>query len=33
MISNNRFDAWGHAALALVMLRIGLVAPKQAAPA
>jgi hypothetical protein len=33
MISNNRYDAWGHAALALAMLLIGLAAPKLAAAA
>lgn len=29
MISNNRYDSWGHAALALAMLLIGFALPKQ----
>jgi hypothetical protein len=29
MISNNRYDSWGHAALALAMLVIGFALPKQ----
>jgi Domain of unknown function (DUF4383) len=29
LISNNRFDAWGHAVLALGMLLIGFAIPKQ----
>jgi hypothetical protein len=29
LISNNRFDAWGHAVLALMMLLIGFAIPKQ----
>ena len=33
VISNNRYDSWGHAALALVMLLIGFVTSKQAAAA
>jgi len=28
-ISNSRFDAWGHAGLALIMLLIGFGIPKQ----
>jgi hypothetical protein len=31
LISNNRYDAWGHAALAMAMLLIGVAAPKQIA--
>jgi Domain of unknown function (DUF4383) len=30
-ISNNRYDSWGHAVLALVLLLIGFAIPKQAA--
>lgn len=33
LISNNRFDAWGHAMLALGMLLIGFAIPKQTAAA
>lgn len=33
VISNNRYDAWGHAALAVAMLLIGFSASKQAAAA
>jgi hypothetical protein len=33
LISNNRYDAWGHAALALTMLLIGFAIPKQTAAA
>jgi hypothetical protein len=33
VISNNRYDAWGHAVLALVLLLIGFFAPKRAAAA
>ncbi len=29
IISNNRYDSWGHAALALAMLLIGFALPKQ----
>jgi len=29
LISNNRYDAWGHAGLALAMLLIGFAMPKQ----
>ena len=29
VISNNRYDSWGHAALALAMLLIGFALPKQ----
>ena len=31
LISNNRYDSWGHAALALVLLLIGFAIPKQTA--
>ncbi|HEY2531216.1 MAG TPA: DUF4383 domain-containing protein [Xanthobacteraceae bacterium] len=31
IISNNRYDSWGHAALALMMLLIGFAIPKQIA--
>lgn len=31
VISNNRYDAWGHAGLALAMLLIGFAIPKQSA--
>jgi hypothetical protein len=31
VISNNRYDSWGHAALALILLLIGFGVPKQAA--
>jgi hypothetical protein len=31
LISNNRYDSWGHAALALVLLLIGFVIPNQTA--
>jgi hypothetical protein len=31
VISNNRYDSWGHAVLALVMLLIGFAIPKQTA--
>jgi len=31
LISNNLYDAWGHAGLALAMLCIGFAVPKQAA--
>jgi hypothetical protein len=31
LISNNRYDSWGHAALALVMLLIGFAVPRSAA--
>jgi hypothetical protein len=30
VISNNQYDSWGHAALALAMLLIGFALPKQA---
>jgi hypothetical protein len=33
LIMNSPFDAWGHAALALLMLLIGFAAPKQTADA
>jgi hypothetical protein len=33
LISNNRNDAWGHAALALLLLLIGFATPKQTATA
>jgi hypothetical protein len=33
VISNNRYDAWGHAGLALAMLLIGYITSKQAAAA
>jgi Domain of unknown function (DUF4383) len=33
LISNNRYDAWGHAVLALIMLVIGFATPKQTAAA
>ena len=29
LIANNRYDSWGHAVLALVMLLIGFATPKQ----
>jgi hypothetical protein len=29
LISNNRYDSWGHAALALISLLIGFAIPKQ----
>jgi hypothetical protein len=31
LISNNRYDSWGHAVLALVLLLIGFAIPKQTA--
>jgi hypothetical protein len=31
LISNNRYDSWGHAVLALVLLAIGFAIPKQTA--
>jgi Domain of unknown function (DUF4383) len=31
LISNNRYDSWGHAALALILLLIGFAVPKQSA--
>ncbi len=33
MISNNQYDSWGHAVLALVMLLIGFAIPNQTASA
>jgi hypothetical protein len=33
VISNNRYDSWGHAALALVLLLIGFAIPKRTASA
>jgi hypothetical protein len=33
LIANNRYDAWGHAVLALAMLVIGFATPKHAATA
>jgi hypothetical protein len=33
LISNNRYDSWGHAVLALVLMLIGFAVPKQSAAA